>query len=315
MPPRIHRASAAVDAINARFRNARPSNDPSEFGVLVHVIDGSEDRREPWLPSATLGLVRVASDRLPASLIYARLERIWTDSGCSRACLRFNGTIPMPLGDGLRGGYVLQPTAEQVRCAFPRDGGSRFKPDGCACRAMALTQTNASADVDDCNRWCEPKTANARSRWRMILGRRETTSNSSMERLKLLGSELNCHHLPYRPTDVEEMLVRSDQTPGRTPLDGRNAMEVVVSPTRWNRSVERRLSDWRRSMPGLIQAFWYPATAKGHCCAGDRCAPGCREAISALHQRFLAAHGLNETDVPLLELRRDRWDHPFSIAS
>ena len=312
MPPR----RSAADAINARFRNGRPSNDPNEFGVLVHVIDGSEDRQEPWLPSATLGLVRVARDRLPASLIYAGLDRIWTDPGCTRACLRFNGTIPMPLGDGLRGGYVLRPTADQVRCAFPRDGGSRFKPDGCACKQMSLKQMNASAEVDDCNRWCEPKTANATGRWRWILGQGEINSDSSMEQLKLLGSELNCHHLPYRPMDLTEMLVRSERTPGRTPMDGRNAMEVVVSPTRWNHSFERRLADWRSTMPGLIQAFWYPATARGDCCAGERCYPACRDAIAALHQMFLAAHGLNETDVPLLELRRDRWSRPFSqVAS
>ena len=135
-----------------------------------------------------------------------------------------------------------------------------------------------------------------------------------MEHLKHLGSELICRHLPYRPTDLAEMLARSEQTPGRTPMDGRNAIEVIVSPTRWNHSVERRLADWRSSMPGLIQAFWYPATARGACCASSRCSPGCRDAVLALHQRFLAAYGLTETDVPLLKLRRDRWDRPFSIA-
>lgn len=159
------RRAAPVDLINARFRNARPSNNPNKFGVLVHVIDGSEDAREPWLPAARLGFSRVLHDRLPASLIYAGLERIWTDEGCTRVCLRFNGTIPMPLGEGMRGGYVLQPMANQVRCAFPSDGGSRFKPDGCACKAMSLVQTHASAEIDDCNRWCEPKSAKASSRW------------------------------------------------------------------------------------------------------------------------------------------------------
>ena len=42
LPPRSPHA-AGIDGLNAAFRKGRPSNDPSEIGVLMHMWDGQED--------------------------------------------------------------------------------------------------------------------------------------------------------------------------------------------------------------------------------------------------------------------------------
>ena len=241
-------------------------------------------------------------DRMPTSLIYARRQRIW--DGGNRTL------IPVPLGDGARGGIVLRPTAAQIRCIFARDGNSRWKPDGCTCGSNRTSRGQAVADCK--GSWCDP---------RDIEGARRSTARNVVRgttvRDVALANELLCGGRPYRPSQVAVMLAKVDWlSAGSTQTAMRNAMEVIVSPTRWNASLARREADWARSMPALVEAFWYPTTqSRGPCCPlGWRrnCSRSCVERMASARRSFLHTYHLRDAQVPLVELRRDRWDRPFA---
>ena len=103
-----------------------------------------EDPDQPWRPcllERCRRFERGIIDRLPASLISFGMPTT------SR-----NGSIPM-FADGLRGGLILRPTPAEVRCAFPMDGSTRWKPDGCACPFIGDIKTG-KAKAADCSNWC-----------------------------------------------------------------------------------------------------------------------------------------------------------------
>ena len=64
---------AAVEALNLRFRDGRPSKSLDEVGVIAHTFDSMEDSSEPWKPCTaqehTCAFVR---DRMSASIVSER---------------------------------------------------------------------------------------------------------------------------------------------------------------------------------------------------------------------------------------------------
>ena len=94
-------SNAVAEQINRRFREGRASNDLRQAGVLLHLFDGDEVRRTPWLPRS--GAVWWSS-----SVISRQVGTVFADHS----------------------GFVLSPATAVVRCAFPSDGGTRGSGDG-----------------------------------------------------------------------------------------------------------------------------------------------------------------------------------------
>ena len=64
---------AAVEALNLRFRDGRPSKSLAEVGVVVHTFDSMEDSSEPWKPcSAQEHSCAFVRDRMSASIVSER---------------------------------------------------------------------------------------------------------------------------------------------------------------------------------------------------------------------------------------------------
>lgn len=104
--------------LNAQYRNPRP------LGVLLHVLDYTEDPQLRWMPCNTSRTPRQCAaashpDRIPASFLFDGMPN--RDEAGSLAIM----------GQGIRGGVVLHPAHARVRCAFGEDGNTRYKPEGC----------------------------------------------------------------------------------------------------------------------------------------------------------------------------------------
>lgn len=99
--------SPLAQMLNLRFRNANPSNDLREAGVLVRGFDASSDPQRPWLPCAS-GWCAHHGDHLSASIVYPGHAETYGSAG-----------------------LVVDPTEVEVRCIFPRDGGTQGTPGGC----------------------------------------------------------------------------------------------------------------------------------------------------------------------------------------
>lgn len=123
-PPRPPNASAALEAINKRWREGRVSNVLAEAGVLVHSFDSSED----WENGAPWDLCNGAADtpckpptidHISCTVASALKPGIfvpewWADETSDFRSAAF---------DGAWAGLVLAPTT-QYRCAWDRDMGT-----------------------------------------------------------------------------------------------------------------------------------------------------------------------------------------------
>jgi hypothetical protein len=281
------------EPLNARFRGGRPSTIPSEAGVLIHSWDKMEDPEQPWLPCLQERCERHERGKtnfLPASIIYYAMPHP-------------NSTIPM-FGGGLRGGVVLRPMPSELRCAYPADGNSRWRSDGCSCPFIGHVQSGR-ARASHCVHWCQPP-----------------VRASPPFREETLLKTLRCSGKAWPPSHLEQMLSRTrhafelllatNQTDRQRWLV-RSINEVVVSPTAWNASLDDQLARWNASMPRMVEAFYYPISRHGECCNHDgKCSAGCGDFERAAHARFLAQHGVTAAQVPLLQLRRDNWHEPFA---
>jgi hypothetical protein len=102
------RARAVLHEINARWLSARPTNNLSAAGVLLHAFDGLEHPSLPWTvcPDGEPWLRYCAkfNNRLSASLVRRAHGAAWSGSG--------------------HGGFVVRPTTARVLCAFRSDGGT-----------------------------------------------------------------------------------------------------------------------------------------------------------------------------------------------
>ena len=99
-----------VAALNARFADARPSNDLAEAGVLLRQFDTLDDKNHPWLPCPKDGPDNWCfqfSDRWAVSVVSPRAKHLY-------------------YGTNGKGGLVLAPTAK-LFCAYPEDGNSMAK--------------------------------------------------------------------------------------------------------------------------------------------------------------------------------------------
>lgn len=97
-----------LELLNDRFRNGRPSNDPSTAGVLLHQFDGQEDYDKGWRPcttGSTNGWCSQYSDRFASSIVNQRTPYLFNENG---------GLIFNTLDGG----------ANRILCAYNADAGS-----------------------------------------------------------------------------------------------------------------------------------------------------------------------------------------------
>eukprot|EP00962_Isochrysis_galbana_P030666 scaffold9945_cov138-Isochrysis_galbana.AAC.2 len=81
-----------------------------EAGVLVRGIDASSDEKRPWLPCESGWCVH-HSDHMSGSVVYPGHADTY-------------GAI----------GFIINPALADVRCIFPRDGGTQNTPGACKAR-------------------------------------------------------------------------------------------------------------------------------------------------------------------------------------
>jgi hypothetical protein len=102
-----------VDRINARFRDAKPSSELDQLGVLLHAFDGYEESGRPWRACTARSDCNSAGSsnggRESAFLVFGGLREQLED-------------IPA-FGDA--GGVVLSPAHTLVLCGYPGDGGTQ----------------------------------------------------------------------------------------------------------------------------------------------------------------------------------------------
>ena len=120
--------AGVVSALNARFREGSPSDDPASAGVVIHALNeqlGVEP--SPWLSSDRLSWP--PSDRVSASIMNARLPFIYQGGPCTTivgASTSANTIVCPWRARPLTPGFVLRPSVVKraLLCAYERDGGS-----------------------------------------------------------------------------------------------------------------------------------------------------------------------------------------------
>ena len=114
--PQWSAGGSAVDRINSRFRNARPSSDLTEAGVLLHQFDEIEMHGRPWEFCEGTCYTQGATlpGRVSAMIIYHGLRDRGDRAG-----------IPLPFGD--RGGLIFRPTEVELKCLYGVDGSTAFQ--------------------------------------------------------------------------------------------------------------------------------------------------------------------------------------------
>ena len=170
-PPSPPSPSARINHRYDRF--VRGGCEPSELGVIVHVIDGFEDPAQPWTPCSPHDAgCAFLSDRLTASVVH-----------------RGNPALFAPQGFQT-GGVVLAAAHSVLFCAFGGDGSTRGKvctPPGRSDRCIpACIPSYDAAHQDSRNtydRWCDPRRPHS-------------------------DTDYWCDGRPWRPTDVGLMLER-----------------------------------------------------------------------------------------------------------
>ena len=102
VPPADCSQTPTCQALNSRWKDAEPSDDPEQMGVLVRVLDPQINRAEPWLPCDC-----PTSDRFSTSIISARHPDTYAR-------------------EGLNPGFVFAPhiVTDTAMCSYHTDSGT-----------------------------------------------------------------------------------------------------------------------------------------------------------------------------------------------
>lgn len=299
--------------LNRRFQAGRPSNDLGQAGVLVHVVDYTEHEAEPWRPCEGCA----HANRVAASLAYGRMV--------GRGV---NGSIPL-FASGTRGGVIVRPGSARLRCSYPGDGRSRFKSDGCiggcivrGCHARTWCSPVAKADTVALHLrrpLVVPESEGAVEMGARRRGRRVVLGNSTeacaRPQAEWLASKsaAACQQKAWPPAKLQQMLAALEEMARPVgpcgPAYGRwseTYSEMVLNSTHW-------------PLPAVIEAFFYPMSRRGACCAASAppdgssgCLAGCVPHIRAIHANF--TRRFRSAAVPLLTFHVDAWERPFRAA-
>ena len=335
-----------VHRLNRRFRHARPSIDPDHMGVLLHVFDKSEDwdSGQLWMPCTGRGRWRghcpsTPRDRLPSSLVYRNMSLAYAGK---KPYPGYTGgrVIPMPLAEGHRGGMILRPTADQLRCGYSSDGGTRTSIDGCFCgRSLERFEPTSRRLAQDSSRTVSKHCGKHRGTHCRVSITDFTNhhNDGAVKSSSQLVHEAACSRRAWRPADFAVLLSKITLIGQNVSLRGTrfipNCIEFVVSPTRWNAPLEARVAAWHKAAPRLVDAFFYPVVS-GRPCGCEPCnvsavpvsSPagqgiGCGECIASCSRlvvetrlKFASTYNLSKRlTPPLVELHLDRWEQPFSL--
>ena len=159
------RAAHVAAQLNARFHAGHPSNDLAAAGLLVHQFDGydTEDKfMPPWRPCASCapGECRKCietSDRLSAAIIYRNM----TADPLTRLDVKAHARGALPLYSRGTAGLILSPTANQLLCAYPYDGGSGGK----LCSPLGVSAHCVPGCTQRGEDWCTEAKRGAECAW------------------------------------------------------------------------------------------------------------------------------------------------------
>lgn len=213
----------AIQAINERFRVGTPSNDLSIAGVLIHQLDGTEAKREPWRPCTTaspfkhatmppslmkhripLFSQRCAGDRISASIVSAQMPHVYDPSGP---------------------GIIISPSHAHILCSYAGDGLSRAK----TCSSLETSGR--------CIPGCYSNASVIKSRWCRV--DEAGTSQSAMRR----HGARDASRCAWRPAETKAMLLAM-LGHGAT----RSWNEIVLSP-----------DTYLPGLPRAIDGVFFPA--------------------------------------------------------
>ena len=106
-PALVEQPQGLIDELNRRWRAGKPSNDLSEAGVMLCMLDEDEDEEQPWLRDPR------KQDRLSTSIVNAR--------------------HPDCFWHFFTPGFVVDERLVTVRCSYPIDIGTMWVADhGCS---------------------------------------------------------------------------------------------------------------------------------------------------------------------------------------
>ena len=110
-----------MDQINARFRDAKPSRDLAQAGVLLHQFDEIEVGGKPWEFCEGTCYTQGATipGRVSGMLIYHGLK----DRPDRKA-------IPLPFGN--RAGLIFRSSEVELKCLYGVDGSTAFQRNDAA---------------------------------------------------------------------------------------------------------------------------------------------------------------------------------------
>ena len=114
---------AIIDALNAHFRDGKPSSNLAEVGLILRQFDATEDDKQPWrgcpghvVAEGAGNECRIYGNRFSASIVNAAL---------------FRSEKKVQLFSKLDAGVIYSPRVT-LNCVYGGDGGTRKLPeDGC----------------------------------------------------------------------------------------------------------------------------------------------------------------------------------------
>lgn len=194
--------------INSEFADGRPSKQVARSGVLARFFDPSEDPDAPWLPcgmrQGAPDWCRIYGDRMPASLISRRYPQLYAK------------------GDSMGAGFLVEPSAASLLCAYPMDGSTMNK--NCLGREH---------DMRECTPGCPSR--DATGRW--------TTEWCRW------GVEPASGACAWRPDQLDSMF--NDQFPS-------NYNEIVLDAKAWTRHMPHTIRAVRVACPPHTRAIPKP---------------------------------------------------------
>ena len=116
-PPPRQPSPPVLSDLNARFRNAKPSNDLAEAGILIHMFDQTESKVHRW---------RGCPNHKGDSSVEGNDCQLFGDRFSASMVVKDKAVL---FGGG--GGIIFRPGFNKIRCSYGGDGGTR-NGDGCA---------------------------------------------------------------------------------------------------------------------------------------------------------------------------------------
>ena len=267
-------SSTEVDLINSQFRGGGQStSEVATAGVVVHQFGGSmHEDPQKWLPCPTDQWCADLSDRICCSLISAQSPPPVCISGTQSPCAPWSADRQIGLFSHVKGGFVFAPERMQLQCAYPGDGNTAHR----VCLDLAAQPLDPGQPcVGGCG----------------CLSKGEDTEPVPCDNTCPSPSPAPPHHQCMWPAAQLSSMLENQRTPG---AEGNGPYNELVFDA----------ATMTASLPGSVQAIFFPKS----------CGPDCEARTRCVHAAFVAEYPEAVATTPLLVLDVTNWAEPFARA-